>query len=51
MLISGFDAQNDSTDRARISADAPLALGGGDRLKRGRTATLMMLTAQVEEGF
>ena len=51
MLISGFDAQNDSTDRVRISADAPLALGGGDRLKRGRTATLMMLTAQVEEGF
>ncbi len=51
MLISGFDAQNDATDRSRVTADAPLALGGADRLKRGRTATLIMLTAQVEEGF
>ncbi len=51
MLISGFDAQNDATDRSRVTAEAPLPFGGGDRLKRGRTATVVMLTAQVEEGF
>jgi hypothetical protein len=51
MLISGFDAKNDATDRSRVTAEAPLALGGSNRLKRGRTATVIMLTAQVEEGF
>ena len=51
MLISGFDAQNEATDRSRVAAQAPLALGGGDRLKTGRTVTLIMLTAHVEEGF
>ena len=51
MLISGFDAQNDATDRSRVTVEAPLPFGGGDRFKRGRTATVIMLTAQVEEGF
>ncbi|MDN4015810.1 hypothetical protein [Zwartia panacis] len=51
MLISGFDSKQDESDRARLTPDAPLALGGSDRAKQARTATLIMVTAQVEEGI
>lgn len=51
MLISGFDSKQDESDRARLTPDAPLGLGGSDRAKQARTATLIMVTAQVEEGI
>jgi hypothetical protein len=51
MLISGFDSKHDESDRSRLTPEAPLALGGTDRAKQGRTATLMIVTAQVEEGI
>ena len=51
MLISGFDSKHDESDRTRLTPDAPLALGGSDRAKQSRTATLIMVTAQVEEGL
>ena len=51
MLISGFDSKHDESDRSRLSPDAPLAFGGSDRAKKARTATLIMVTAQVEEGL
>lgn len=51
MLISGFDSKHDESDRSRLTPDAPLALGGVDRAKQARTATLIMVTAQVEEGL
>lgn len=51
MLISGFDSKHDESDRSRLAPEAPLALGGSDRAKQARTATLIMVTAQVEEGL
>lgn len=51
MLISGFDSKHDESERSRLTPEAPLALGGRDRAKQGRTATLMIVTAQVEEGI
>lgn len=51
MLISGFDSKLDESERSRLTPEAPLALGGSDRAKLGRTATLMIVTAQVEEGL
>jgi type IVB pilus formation R64 PilN family outer membrane protein len=51
MLISGFDSQQDESDQSRLSPDAPVLLGGSNRAKRASTATIMMVTAQVEEGI
>lgn len=51
MLISGFDSKQDESERGRLTPDAPLVLGGHDRAKHARTATLIMVTAQVEEGL
>jgi type IVB pilus formation R64 PilN family outer membrane protein len=51
MLISGFDSKHDESERSRLSPEAPLVLGGMERAKQGRTATLMIVTAQVEEGL
>jgi len=50
MLISGFDSKHDDSERSRLAPEAPLMLGGMDRVKQGRTATLIIVTAQVEEG-
>jgi type IVB pilus formation R64 PilN family outer membrane protein len=51
MLISGFDSKHDESERSRLTPEVPLVLGGADRVKQGRTATLMIVTAQVEEGI
>jgi hypothetical protein len=51
MLVSGFEQKHGEADRIRLSAEAPIALGGSDRVKNNRTITLIVITAQVEEGF
>ncbi|WP_290198704.1 hypothetical protein [Zwartia vadi] len=51
MLISGFDSKQDESDRSRLTPESPLVLGGSDRARQSRTATLIMVTAQVEEGI
>lgn len=51
MIIAGFDRQQDEYDRRRLAEEAPLAAGGLDRIARQRTSTLMLVTAQMEEGF
>jgi hypothetical protein len=51
MLVSGFEQRQGETARARLSADAPIAFGGSDRVKHSKTITLIVITAQVEEGF
>lgn len=51
MLVSGFEQRQSEADRARLSADAPIAFGGGDRIKHRKTITLIVITAQVEEGL
>jgi hypothetical protein len=51
MLISGFDSTHNESEGSRLTPEAPLLLGGLDRAKHARTATLIMVTAQVEEGL
>jgi len=51
MLISGFDSKQDESDQSRLTPESPLILGGSSRAKQSRTATLIMVTAQVEEGI
>ncbi|OZI24039.1 hypothetical protein CAL26_08670 [Bordetella genomosp. 9] len=51
MIISGFDRREDEYDRRRLTPDAPYAMGGSDRASTQRTTTVIIVTAQVEEGF
>jgi type IVB pilus formation R64 PilN family outer membrane protein len=51
MLVSGFEQKHGEADRARLSADASIAFGGSDRVRHNRMITLIVITAQVEEGF
>jgi hypothetical protein len=51
MLVSGFEQKHGEADRTRLSADAPIAFGGNDRVRHNRMITLIVITAQVEEGF
>ncbi|MCM0035243.1 MAG: hypothetical protein NBV66_05595 [Burkholderiaceae bacterium] len=51
MLISGFDSTQDESEQSRLSPETPMLLGGANRAKQSRTATLIMVTAQVEEGL
>jgi type IVB pilus formation R64 PilN family outer membrane protein len=51
MIISGFDRREDEYDRRRLTPSAPLALGGDDRTSTRRATTVIIVTAQVEEGF
>jgi type IVB pilus formation R64 PilN family outer membrane protein len=51
VIISGFDRRQDEYDRRRLTPGAPLALGGGDRVATERATTIVVVTAQLEEGF
>lgn len=51
MVISGFDRRQEEYDQRRLSSRAPLALGGADRAAADRATTVVIVTAQVEEGF
>ncbi|HTJ99279.1 MAG TPA: hypothetical protein VL522_06615 [Bordetella sp.] len=51
MIISGFERREDEYDRRRLTPGAPYMLGGGDRASTQRATTIVIVTAQVEEGF
>lgn len=51
LLISGFDRTQEETEGRRLNPGVPLALGGSDRAARQHLTTVMIVTAQVEEGF
>jgi type IVB pilus formation R64 PilN family outer membrane protein len=51
MIISGFDRREDEYDRRRLTPGAALALGGADRASTQRATTMVVVTAQLEEGF
>jgi type IVB pilus formation R64 PilN family outer membrane protein len=51
MIISGFDRREDEYDRRRLTPAAPLAFGGNDRTATQRATTIVIVTAQLEEGF
>ncbi|MGB6103742.1 MAG: hypothetical protein WBF88_07820 [Pusillimonas sp.] len=51
LLISGFDRSHEETEGRRLNPGMPLILGGSDRASRASLVTVMVVTAQVEEGF
>lgn len=51
LVVSGFDRKQSESTARRLSPGLPAILGGGDRVDAQRLATLLIITAQVEEGF
>lgn len=51
MLISGFERKQDEVGKTRLAPDVPLVFGGANKSGQSRIATLIMVTAQTEEGF
>lgn len=51
MLISGFDRKHAESSQSRLAPDVPLMFGGSDRMGESRTATLIIVTAQIEDGY
>lgn len=51
VIVSGFDRSQDQHDRQRLAPSLPLAAGGQDSAATERVTTLILVTAQVEEGF
>ncbi len=51
LLISGFDRSQEETEGRRLNPGLPIVLGGSDRAAAQHLTTVMVVTAQVEEGF
>lgn len=51
LLISGFERSQEETEGRRLNPGIPIALGGSDRASVQQLTTVMIVTAQVEEGF
>lgn len=51
IIVSGFDRSQDEHERRRLAPGAPLLAGGQDSAASARTTTLVLVTAQVEEGY
>ncbi|WP_313624168.1 hypothetical protein [Achromobacter sp.] len=51
MIVAGFDRQQDQHDRQRLAPGMPLLAGGLDSAATERMTTLVLVTAQVEEGY
>ena len=51
VLVSGFDRSQESADLRRLNPGMPLVLGGNDKASQQRLKTVIVITAQVEEGF
>lgn len=51
VVISGFERTTGQHDRRRLDARAPLLLGGAERSSRNHITTVLIVTAQVEEGY
>ncbi|MNC61273.1 hypothetical protein D3C75_1112050 [compost metagenome] len=51
MIVAGFDRTQDQHDRQRLAPGLPLLSGGLDRAATERHTTLILVTAQVEEGY
>ena len=51
IIVSGFDRNQDQHDRQRLAPGMPLLAGGLDSAASERLTTLVLVTAQVEEGY
>lgn len=51
LVISGFDRNEQESTERRLNPGVPLLFGGGNRVKQQHLRTLIIITAQVEEGL
>ncbi|MFA5662464.1 hypothetical protein [Castellaniella sp.] len=51
LVVSGFDRQQSETSERRLGPGLPVLFGGGDQLQAQRLATVLIITAQIEEGL
>lgn len=51
MLISGFDRSHEEADSRRLNPGLPMLFGGSDRTASEQLITVIIVTAQVEEGI
>lgn len=51
LVISGFDRNEQESNERRLNPGMPLFFGGGNSIKQQHLRTLIIITAQVEEGF
>lgn len=51
LVISGFDRNQEQATKKRLGAGLPAIFGGGDALSRQRLTTILVITAQIEEGL
>lgn len=51
MLISGFDRSHEEADTRRLNKGLPVLFGGSDRATSEQLVTVIIVTAQVEEGI
>ncbi len=51
LVVSGFDRQQSENTKKRLSTGLPAIFGGGDALNTQRLTTILVITAQVEEGL
>lgn len=51
VILSGFDRREDEFERRRLTPDAPLLAGGLDKGAAERLTTVVLITAQVEDGL
>ncbi|MER1940550.1 hypothetical protein ABS755_07555 [Castellaniella sp. FW104-16D08] len=51
LVVSGFDRQQSESTERRLNPGLPAIFGGGNHLQSQRLATVLIITAQVEEGL
>lgn len=50
LVISGFERRQEETEGRRLNPGFPMLLGGSDRASSQHLTTIMVVTAQLEEG-
>lgn len=51
LVISGFERRQEETEGRRLNPGFPMVLGGSDRASSQHLTTIMLVTAQLEEGY
>ncbi|NYT69601.1 hypothetical protein [Pusillimonas noertemannii] len=51
LVISGFERRQEESEARRLNPGFPMLLGGSDRASSQHLTTIMVVTAQLEEGY
>lgn len=51
LVVSGFDRHQEESTERRLNPGMPAILGGSNQVSSQRLTTVLVITAQVEEGF